>query len=118
MELGVRLAVGRNPDGCDVLAEASLPKFGRGNEASHEGHLVHRVSPYEVRPKIFRILARITEDDDKEFQGATGRCSKWLSTPPQEHRGQLRVAPDVEEMEAELALVRAWHDRVRNYANN
>jgi hypothetical protein len=30
MEFGVRLAVGRNPDGCDVLAAATLPKFGTG----------------------------------------------------------------------------------------
>ena len=39
------LAVGCNPDGRDVLAGASLPKFGSGNKASDEGHLVHRVSP-------------------------------------------------------------------------
>jgi energy-coupling factor transporter ATP-binding protein EcfA2 len=71
----------------------------------------------DVRPKMLRIFARITEDDDKEFQASYGRCSKWL----RRHRKSTEanyVAPDVEEMEAELTLVRAWHDRVRKYANN
>jgi sulfite reductase alpha subunit-like flavoprotein len=66
---------------------------------------------------MFRILVRITEDDNKEFQASYGRCSKWL----RRHRKSTEVnyvAPDVEEMEAELTLVRAWHDRVRKYANN
>jgi energy-coupling factor transporter ATP-binding protein EcfA2 len=70
----------------------------------------------EVRPKMFRVLAQITDDDDKEFQASYGRCSKWL----RRHRKSTEVnyvAPDVDEMEAELTLVQTWHDRVRKYAN-
>jgi len=70
----------------------------------------------EVRPRMFRVLAQITENDDKEFQASYGRCSTWA----RRHRKSTDtnyVAPDVDEMERELALVRAWHDRVRKYAN-
>ena len=45
-----------------------------------------------------------------------GRCSKWL----RRHRKSTEVnyvAPEVDEMEAELTLVQTWHDRVRKYAN-
>ena len=31
----------------------------------------------EVRPKMFKMLARITADDDREFQQSYGRCSAW-----------------------------------------
>jgi energy-coupling factor transporter ATP-binding protein EcfA2 len=77
------------------------------------GKVVDR-STLEVRPRMFRVLACITETDDKEFQESYGRCSKWA----RRHDKSLEVnfvAPSVTEMKVELALVKSWHDRVRKY---
>ena len=70
----------------------------------------------EVSPKMFRMLARITEDDNKEFQASYGRCSRWLRRHDKSPDTNY-VPPDIAEMESELALVRAWYERVRKYAN-
>jgi hypothetical protein len=32
---------------------------------------------HEVRPRMFRVLGQITDDDDKEFQESYARCSTW-----------------------------------------
>jgi energy-coupling factor transporter ATP-binding protein EcfA2 len=69
----------------------------------------------EVRPKMFRVLARITDQDENEFQASYRRCSKWLRRHDKSTDTNY-VAPDVEELEEELARVRAWHDRVRRYS--
>lgn len=82
--------------------------------------LVGRVldrSTMEVRPRMLKVLARLTEEDDKEFQESYGRISRWA----RRHDKSLElnyVAPTVEEMRVELALVRNWHDRVRKYGSN
>lgn len=31
----------------------------------------------EVRPRMFRVLVKISEDDDREFQSSYARCSRW-----------------------------------------
>lgn len=70
----------------------------------------------EVRPTLFRLLAKITEQDDREFQDGYGRCSQWArrhdKSPETNH-----VAPEPEEMAQELTSVRAWFDRVKKYKN-
>lgn len=70
----------------------------------------------EVRPKMFRMLARITDDDDREFQESYGRCSQWARRHDKSPDINY-VAPDIAQLEAELALVRAWHDRIRRYGD-
>jgi energy-coupling factor transporter ATP-binding protein EcfA2 len=69
---------------------------------------------HEVRPRMFRVLAQITEDDDKEFQESYGRCSTWA---PRHDKSQALnyVAPEIHELEAELSLVKQWHARIRKY---
>jgi outer membrane murein-binding lipoprotein Lpp len=67
-----------------------------------------------VQPKQFRLLAKITEDDNDEFQHSYARISGWLrrhDAPPQSNP----VAPEPQEMRDELARVRTWFDRVRKY---
>lgn len=44
VELGVRLAGRRYPDGRDVLAGCGLPQLRSGDQAADEGDLVHPVS--------------------------------------------------------------------------
>ena len=84
---------------------------------SHEivGRVVDRTT-MEVRPRMFRLLACITVDDDKEFQNSYRRASHWARRHDKSPELNY-VAPDADEMRAELDLVRAWFDRVRSYAS-
>lgn len=77
------------------------------------GQVVDR-GTQEVRPKMFRVLALITEDDDREFQGSYAVCSRWA----RRHDKSIEmnyVPPKVDEMAEELNKVRTWYDRVRKY---
>ncbi len=79
------------------------------------GRVVDRTT-LEVRPKMLKLLARVTEDDEKEFQESYGRISRWA----RRHDKSLElnyVAPTTDEMAAELALVRGWFYRIRKYAS-
>ena len=69
----------------------------------------------EVRPLMFRMLAKITEDDDREFQTSYLRCSRWARRHDKSVDMNY-VAPEPDEMAAELSLVRAWWERVKKYA--
>jgi hypothetical protein len=67
-----------------------------------------------VRPAKFRILARITEADDLEFQQSYTHCSEWLRRHDKDPERNY-VAPEPDDLESELALVREWFKRVRKY---
>lgn len=72
---------------------------------------------HEVRPRMFRVLAQITDDDDKEFQESYARCSTWARRHDKSQALNY-VAPEVHELESELALVKGWHARIRKYKSN
>jgi energy-coupling factor transporter ATP-binding protein EcfA2 len=77
------------------------------------GKVIDRGSQ-EVRPRMFRVLARITEDDDRDFQASYARCSRWA----RRHDKSVDlnyVAPDLDDLRNELDVVRQWWDRVRRY---
>ena len=80
------------------------------------GRVVDRTT-LEVRPRMLKLLARLTPDDNKEFQESYARVSRWARRHDKSPEFNY-VAPDVDEMEAELALVRAWFDRIKRYAND
>ena len=44
------------------------------------GRVVDR-NTLEVRPRMLKLLARLTPEDDKEFQGSYTRVSRWAATP-------------------------------------
>jgi hypothetical protein len=69
----------------------------------------------EVRPKKFRVLARITDDDDREFQGSYARCSQWARRHDKSPEINY-VPPEIGDMEKELTLIRSWFDRIRRYS--
>jgi hypothetical protein len=69
----------------------------------------------EVRPKMFRLLVRITEEDDREFQTSYSRCSLWARRHDKSPEINY-VPPEISDMTNELSLVRAWFDRIRKYA--
>ncbi len=70
----------------------------------------------EVRPKKFRILSAITEQDNEEFQAGYGRCSQWARRHDKDPEINF-VAPDPVDMEGELGRFRQWHKRIRAYRN-
>ena len=79
------------------------------------GKIVDRASQ-EVRPRMFRVLARITENDDREFQSSYARCSRWA----RRHDKSINVnyvAPALDELTSEVSAVRQWYDRVRKYSS-
>ena len=80
------------------------------------GRLVDRAT-LEVRPKMLRLLARLTPDDNKEFQESYTRVSRWARRHDKSPEFNY-VAPELDEMAAELALVREWFDRIKGYAND
>jgi len=49
----------------------------------------------EVRVKMVRFLARITEEDDRELQQSFGRCSTWAKRHGKDPSVNY-VAPTVE----------------------
>lgn len=71
----------------------------------------------EVRVKMMKVVARITVEDNREFQESYGRCSLWAKRHDKDQALNY-VAPKPNELEAELNLVTAWLDRVRKYKNN
>jgi len=73
-------------------------------------------STSEVRPKMFRMLARITEADDHEFQESYGRCSLWARRHDKCPEASY-VPPEPAEMETELQRIRTWFDRIKKYSN-
>ncbi len=70
----------------------------------------------EVRPKMFKLLARITADDDREFQQSYGRCSAWARRHDKSPASNY-VAPEPADLEQELAFVKAWYERIKKYRN-
>ncbi len=80
------------------------------------GQVVARGS-LEIRPRMFRMLSRITADDDTEFQASYARISRWA----RRHDKDVTInytAPDDGEMSAELTLVKAWFKRVKGYTSS
>ena len=68
-----------------------------------------------VQPRMFKILARITETDNEEFQQSYERCSAWVRRHDKSQATNY-VAPEPEELDQELAFVRGWFARVKKYS--
>lgn len=68
----------------------------------------------EVRPMMVKILARFSENDQMEFQGSYSRVSQWAKRHDKSALVNY-VAPDVVDLEVELARVETWFKRVKGY---
>ena len=70
----------------------------------------------EVRPKMVKILAQFSDNDNAEFQASYHRVSQWAKR--HDKGGKVNfVAPEVNVLETELDLVDGWFKRVRRYKN-
>ena len=74
-------------------------------------------STTEVKPKLVRILAQITDDDYQDFDASYSAVSTWARRHDKSEEFSY-VAPDPEEMEYELNRLAEWYARIKGYANN
>ena len=69
----------------------------------------------ELRPKMFRLLVHVSEEDNRTFQASYHKVSGWLrrhdKSPAANH-----APPDVDELTEELQTFKEWCSRVRKYA--
>lgn len=70
----------------------------------------------EVRPSMVKVLARFSDNDEKEFQASYSRVSQWAKRHDKSVMVNY-VAPEIEALEAELRLVEVWFKRVKGYKN-
>jgi energy-coupling factor transporter ATP-binding protein EcfA2 len=71
----------------------------------------------EVRPKMIKLLAQITETDNTDFQSGYSQVSKWAPRHDKSEEVNF-VAPTIEEMEVELNRADAWYKRINVYGQN
>ena len=98
------------PSGPERLSEA----WGRVASEEIVGRPVLAEGGLEVRPKRVKVLARFSDQDHPEFDGRYSRVSHWARL--HDKSGVLNdVAPDLDQLEKQCALVDAWFRRVRGY---
>jgi hypothetical protein len=68
----------------------------------------------EVRPRMFRLLVGITEQDDNDYQSGYAKASGWAPRHDQAPETNF-IAPEPDELEAELNRFKAWVDRIKGY---
>jgi hypothetical protein len=68
----------------------------------------------EVRPRMFKLMAAITEKDDTDFQAGYGKTSEWAPRHDQAPETNF-VPPEPDELEAELTRFKEWVDRLKKY---
>lgn len=71
----------------------------------------------EVRPKMVKLLAQISAEDNIDFQSGYSQVSKWAPRHDKSEEVNF-VAPTIVEMEAELDRADAWYKRIVGYAQN
>ncbi|MDH6236284.1 AAA family ATPase [Cryobacterium sp. CG_9.6] len=77
------------------------------------GEIVNR-GTNEVKPRMFRMLAAITDKDDSDFQAGYARASEWA--PRHDQAPETNYIPaESDELEAELKRFQRWTERIRSY---
>jgi hypothetical protein len=77
------------------------------------GQVVDR-GTQEVKPRMFKMLARISDDDDRIYQAGYAKCSRWT----RRHDKSVEVnyvAPTPDEMAEAIREAREFYERVRSY---
>jgi hypothetical protein len=69
----------------------------------------------EVKPKMFRLLAKITDPDDTDFQAGYGAVTKWARRHDKSEEVNY-TSPTIEELKAEIDRLKTWRERVSKYA--
>jgi len=70
----------------------------------------------ELRPMMVKVLARFSDADHREFDASYSRASLWAKRHDKSVAVNY-VAPEVSDLETELALIGGWFKRVKGYKN-
>jgi energy-coupling factor transporter ATP-binding protein EcfA2 len=68
----------------------------------------------EVRPRMFKMLVGITEQDDNDYQSGYAKTSEWAVRHDQAPETNF-IAPEPDELEAELDRFKEWVGRIKAY---
>lgn len=68
----------------------------------------------EVRPRMFRMLVGITEEDNNDYQSGYAKASEWAPRHDQAPETNF-IAPEPDELEAELDRFKDWVSRIKTY---
>lgn len=71
----------------------------------------------EVRPRMVKLLAQITPEDDTEFQSMYSQVSKWAPRHDKSEEANF-ITPTIDEMENELSRVDTWYKKISSYEKN
>lgn len=69
----------------------------------------------EVKPRMIKLLAKITEADDQDYQDGYSEVSKWAPRHDKSEETNF-VVPSIDEMRSELERARGWYKRINAYA--
>ena len=69
----------------------------------------------EVRPKMIKLLAKITQADDDDYQEGYSEVSKWAPRHDKSEETNF-VVPSIGDMKNELDRTRSWYNRIKGYA--
>lgn len=86
-------------------------------ERTVTSEIINRVydrSQSQVRPEMVRMLAKITADDNHDYQEGYGKTSKWALRHDKAEESNY-VPPEPSELEAEYARLKAWQKRIKSY---
>jgi energy-coupling factor transporter ATP-binding protein EcfA2 len=70
----------------------------------------------DVQPNMLKVLVRITEEDNGDFQEGYSKVTEWVARHDQSE-DKSTVPPTTDELDAELKRARAWFERVKGYKN-
>ena len=68
----------------------------------------------EVRPRMFKMLVGITEQDNNDYQAGYAKASEWAPRHDQAPETNF-IAPEPDELEAELTRFKDWVARIKKY---
>ena len=71
----------------------------------------------EVKPRMVKLLAAITQEDNDEYQSIYSEVSKWAARHDKSE-GVNFVAPSFDDMEALLARLDSWYKTVKKYSQS
>lgn len=71
----------------------------------------------EVRPKMFRMVARITDQDNKDFQEGYEIVSEWAKRHDKSEDVNF-TPPSTAQMQTEFDRARSWFGRIKSYQQN
>ncbi|MGB7963918.1 MAG: AAA family ATPase [Propionicimonas sp.] len=86
-------------------------------ERTVTSEIINRVydrSKCEVRPQMVRMLAKITQADNTDYQEGYGKTSKWALRHDKAEETNY-VPPEPSELDAEYARLKEWQKRIKGY---